>query len=727
MPPIAPSDIAFEGAGAVTQPITYPDLLIRRQQVISGTDEEKVRWIYSLYNKYHDFWRTDRERMIRNMRLFWGADYAQWPQYIVDRLRAEGRQAPTYNIVSDKVESMASMILKNDFDMKFEPMTGEIDSLTLEAQDIMYSDKELMDWDASKVDFLVKGITHVGCERMIVSDRYNPMGNVGYVSEDPFMLLRDPSWKSTDGRDLKSLFKFGYYDPDEIIDHYPNKSEEIKQHQEKILKEGPEFGPQDIYLNPYVDTRWGSKWLVIEWHHIREEERWWEYDLRNGTPFPETDVQGKQRYVEKNGLGDDEITWIKQKLNRYYVTSIIPALGYQFLLEDRLHEIQVDRLPFFFWGITRFNGQYRGLGDLLYDPQININKNEMDMADIRSRAARGSFFIDPEIVDGDPEKMQEIELNWNSAAARIWTEHGKLAEGKKYLLEIPTSHIPSDLVQNTDRMLFMADRLSKVQAAQQGRAESGQESGRLFQSKYEAGIISMGIINKTLMRHENDKAEAYLTQIKSTYAGPERQFARAGGGQPININQRMILETGEVGIRNNISRLPRHKIIITQSPKGIDVRTNKRIVNAELMKQSIDKPLISLVFFGNVYETIEASDDEKEEFKKALELEKSVAALRLANEATVLQVTMVQAQLQYQKMTGQEMDTRLIDSIASGGPKGTGKLSPGDVPPNISGKDELGPGGGRPLSAGNIDQLIGTPQQGKQEIQAIASRAGAVT
>ena len=108
-------------------------------------------------------------------------------------------------------------------------------------------------------------------------------------------------------------------------------------------------------------------------------------------------------------------------------------------------------------------------------------------------------------------------------------------------------------------------------------------------------------------------------------------------------------------------------------------------------------------------------DDEREEFDRAMELEKSVAALRLANEAATLQTAMAQAAAQYQQMTGQPLDMSIINNIVNAATSGS--PSSEDVPQQITTGLETG----GPPEAGSDEQLVGTPQQGRKDIEGIAA------
>jgi len=690
-----------------------PDGYVARPYITSFDREKKeplaaIQDIMLQKRRAEDYFYPDRERLVRNMRMYWATDYAQWPQYIVDRLRSQGRNAPSYNVTGNKVEALGGLLLKNQFDAKFEPKTGEVNSLTLRLQDMYLSDKELMDWDSSYKDFLINFLVTFGVEQMVVSDRHSPLGNIGFESVNPIMWMPDPNWKTPYPRDMRHCFKFGYLSAKEILDIFPDKRDELNQDLKLEDKYGEEYGEwrsPHSYLYKDLEGKWGSKHLVVEYHYLEPRRRTVEFNKREGVLFPEGDDVSKRQYAlgrPGGPLMPHEIMFIEQKKKVYRIQTAIPTLSDQFFFEDREHEIQIDRLPFFPAGVGRFNGQYRGIVDDLYDVQQNINKNEMDMTDIRQRAAKGAFFLDPEIVDQDPTEQEKIEAEWNNPGFRMWTKPGALSDtNARYIVEVPQTNIPGDLVQNTDRMWNLADRLSKQPAAADARTESGSESGRLFTAKYEAGLVAQGVMNKNLELHLNDKAEAYMLQSRITYAGVERSFPMAGGKGAFKVNE-FVEADGHIAIRNDISKLPRHQVIITQNPKGTTISAHNRVLNAEMMKTlGSNQGLLQVALMERIFDSLEVSEEEKEENRRMMEILKLRETMMVVNDIRTLEMNMKQTEKMLSQITGQPPTPLNMGGVET-------SKSPAVVPDQFT-----------PSVEGNTSTMIapmGTPQQTNEDI-----------
>lgn len=650
-------------------------------------DSELVYEINTKFKRKQEYFEPDRNRFLENARIYWGVDYGQYPYNVVQELLDQQRQAPTFNLMTQKMDGLRGQLLRNQFDVKYVPMRGDIDELTLALQDMYYSDKDDMNWDYSYDWFLRDFLIQNGWERMFVSTENTVLGNLAFTTENPINIFPDPGWVSMFPKDLRELDKAGFYHPEELKEIYPDKAhilEELRKFEfAGALRPFGDYGYHQIGI-PYkeLEARWGSKHLVIENHRMIYEIREWEYDTRTMTPFPETgykpgspeDIEFKKAYVEQNQIPSDRIKLIEEPNRRYHITTIVPSLSMDLVLEDRDSEIQIGRLPFFPLGPARFGSQYRGLADLMRDLQLNINKYIMMMEEILNKSARGGYFLDPDIVGNDDTKKKEVERDWNNPAARIWTEAGKSQGGlDRFMKEFPSHSVPSDLFSFHQLMHEYADKLSYQTPAAEGRTESAKESGKLFQSKFEASVITRGIIDRMLEMHWHDKAEAYMDQAKITYAGIPREFSRRDGKGKVTINQE-VNEEGRTLTLRDISRLQKHRIVLTPSKKGIDVRTNQRGLFAEL-KQTTQDPLIQYDYDGQIVSTFEMNDAQRAEIEEDIELAKTEARL-----AKMLSIRQMQ-----QAMGGPQQQQQPPAPQVTEGTPARGQLAQG-TPPRVEGQ-----------------------------------------
>jgi hypothetical protein len=195
--------------------------------------------------------------------------------------------------------------------------------------------------------------------------------------------------------------------------------------------------------------------------------------------------------------------------------------------------------------------------------------------------------------------------------------------------------------------LMLADWLSTMPAAMDSRTDSSAESGKLFQSKVQVGMISQKFGMKIYERHKREKAQAYPLQAKITHAGYPREFKRIGGKENLVVNQPGRDQFNRAVIINNISLMPEMTVVLTPSTTGLNVRQELRTQYAELLQYLQDPKdrLTKLLFMKNIIGTQDMPEDEKEEMKKAFDL-------LLMSESMALTIQFKTLEAQYSKMAG---------------------------------------------------------------------------
>jgi len=264
--------------------------------------------------------------------------------------------------------------------------------------------------------------------------------------------------------------------------------------------------------------------------------------------------------------------------------------------------------------------------DTLFDLQQSINKAVMDMQDIRARTAKGGGKVmDPSIFGNDKSKMDRFVAMGSLPGYAEFSEPNAFQGGKeKYILELPESKISQDHFAFFNSLFRMVDMLT-TPAATEGRGEGTRETGKLFQSKYEAGLIAHGDFLKAIEIHQWECATAYYNQARIQYKGSPRKFAGYGDKEPFIINQKM---NGEVV--DDIAKLPRCKVVITQSPKSLNMRSIQREMYGDMInhlpKDSVVMPYICM--YG-VLDTLDAETPQTIEAKRLLQKEKENAESKI--------------------------------------------------------------------------------------------------
>ena len=636
---------------------------------------ERSRWLFRQYERYKEYWKPELERATRNARMYWSVNFGQWPSYVVERLREQGRRPPTYPVIPDKIESLIGSFLANGFDMKYEPIDGQYSKLCLAIQDMYFSDKAAMDWESSEIQCLLNAHIMVGYERMVVSDCVDDFGNLAFESLNPLHVLKSPQWQSDFTRDLTDYFIWNYMTAEEIMNNpaYKHKSEILKQQYEKEKISGKDYGRFAGGTPEYATIRdkWQSQHEVIEFHYVKEVNRKYEYDLKNHCFFPETgfkmgsdeDRAVKMKYIQDLGLDQTQVTWLPQKKRIKYMEAIAPSLDRELFLASGKDMIQTNNVNLYPLSI-RFRGQDQGIVDRLYDIQQSINVGEMTEEDILQRSAKGAFFIDRALSGGDPELEQKIEQAWNDPGARIWVDEDStrnLPGGG--VVELPGTYLGADRTNWLARKYDASDRFSKVPAAQDSRTESSQESGRLFRYKLEVGQVGQKFLLKFYERHVRDKAEAYMLQAKITYAGYPRIFTSRDGKRQIEINTRVKDRvTGEQFVVDDISMLPRMKVTLVPSKKGVNLRNQLKTELVDMLQLLVNPQdaLMRSIVVGNLIMTADLSDDVRERMEKATSMAEMENAM-----AQGLRISQLKQQLQYKAKEQTQTPVQAPQRIAS--------------------------------------------------------------
>ena len=600
---------------------------------------ERIKFVTDMFERYEDYWAPEQKRIIQNQKMFWGVNFGQWPSYVVEELRNQGRRPPTYNIIGKKIQSQIGSFMANGFEVKYSPINGKVDSLTMKLHDMYYSDKHNLHWKVSERIALRDMFNVVGYERMYISDEYNEMGNIAWEPLFPTHVYLDPGWKSGFVKDIRNYFEFGYYTAKEIMEMYPKSSERIKEIKEREERDGINLGMfhGGVIIYQHTEEKWGDRHKLITFHHTVKKNRMWEYDLKNNCSFPETgykpqskeDIQAKTEYAQMMGLGPFDVTMRKQIKNEKRIEAICPALDSEAFLATGKDKIQTNNCNIYPIG-DYYNGQFKGTTDELYDIQVSFNKTEMNIDDIQMRTAKGAFMLDEALAGGDAQKMRAIEENWNNPAARIWVDEGStvdLGPGAG-IIQLPTSNPPADLFNTNNRRLDLADWLSMVPAAMDSRTESSSESGKLYQSKVQVGLIGQRYAMEIYESHMREKAKAYVKQAKLTYAGWPRMFTKAGLNESFWLNRRENVNGKRVVI-DDISKLPEMLVTLVPAKTGDNMRTELRGQYAEslqLLGDPADR-LARLAILSALYNTYELPEEQKEEIGLAFHILKTNEAL----------------------------------------------------------------------------------------------------
>ena len=629
----------------------------------SSTDSALVNWVYNEFQKAVDYFSTELERENISWKMYSGQEHGQWNPEAYSKLVKEGRHANQYNLIKNKVESLAGYFLNNLYDVDFVPVDGRYSDLTQLLKKLFYSDRELMSWNNSYLKFVIDYLIHCGTEEMIISTRYSPFGNIGFERVMPGHLIVDPTWVTDCGWDLKIVWKVAYLDAQQIKQRYSVDEDVIDAQINLINMTGQQYIGGDFEVgnipNKDLNTSYGTKWRVIEQHEIRREKKEIEVVMdQDGTvhEVPDIDNDAKREWAILNQI-DFSAGVMSRKIdvNNYYRTSTCRELLPTVVLEEVKPIIQIGRLPFFRKSSARINGRDSGLVEVLMDVQQTINKRESLIDAMIANSASGAKMIDPSIVGNDVEALKELKLNYNNPSYTGLSKPGEIASGRKHVEEFPRTQFPQDMINELNRMWEVADRISKSPAAWDARNEGSNINGVLFARMSKQAEVNSTVQMMGLESHWHDKGEAYMLLSKLLYAGIYREFKDAGAKEDnnptIKVNDTQNTQDGKQVTLNDISKLPRHKVIVSQSPQGVNNRETDRELNSELLRVIPGQnPVSRALAVRNVMKTLPTSTQERKEFEAAASIEFELAMSSATAQVSQFKAQQAQAEAQVAQM-----------------------------------------------------------------------------
>lgn len=619
------------------------------------TKNEKISWIEDEFNSALEFEQDSSEDNSDAWQLYSGFDDGQWPEDIKSQLNDEGRNPFQGNFIRTKVDGLAGGLIKNYLDMDFEPVNGEYQHLTRLAKELFHIDKDVMRWDAAYKDLAIDGVVFLAIGELYISDRIDPLGNIGFRRIMPGHIILDPHWLSNDSRDLKRLWKVGYLTAEEIKQKYKTVDKELDVIMALQQRSSTDFDNGDTsegYPHYNLASDYGSKFRVIEYHHMQKEKKTVEIYLNALGEFvvvPNTgDNEFKQKWAEINQV-DLENDPIKKTIEQdiYYVSTIAPQLNRTLLLEDRRSNIQIGRLPFFPWSAGRINGRNSGIPMLLKSVQQTYNKRESLLDSMIASSANGAMAMDPNIVDGNEGMKQAIEKNWNVPNFKFWTAPGAIESGKGMFQELPKGTPDYRIVEELNRMIALSDRLSKQPAVMEGRSEGSEDRSGILNARKQMQVeVTQATLTKSVEYWWDEIGEGYLLLAKQLYSGAYREMKVPGEDRTIELNKPVITPSGEE-IMNDFSQLPRSRVIVTQSPEGATIKDKDRAINVEILRViGPENPVSRAQAVRNVMGTLNGTKAERKRFEQTSEIEMALAMERAKTETLQLQAAQMQIQAQ---------------------------------------------------------------------------------
>lgn len=612
-----------------------------------GSELERTRYVEGQFRRALDASRAKRDRLYQNLALYFGD---QLPADAVDKAVKEARELVVYNLAKRKVQGLVGSMLQNNFQINYTTIDNKFNRLVASVQDMLLADQNSGNWDWQLCQGLTLGMISECVFEITTSTRESPLGNIIIECTQAGAVITDPNWRTNMSADMIECFKQAYLPPSRILELFPEAEDSIKAALFERIRLGREYQDQlssgnrelwnathgldaanknqDYRYNENPQTELSGDYQVLQYFYLEPTKSVKVVDFQTGLEFPDGPPEYQREWMTAMGISPDFVKEVSYSRKVLKVMTIIPGLQRWMdrPVEDKAHELQIGRMPFFPWSPDRINGDTRGIIDVVKDLQTTLNKRENLINNIIENSANGAAAVDPAIVDNDPVMKQIIEQNWSNPKFKFWTSNGVLQAGKNFFAQIPKSQPPNEVFAQINHLWEALDRVIPVNAAADGRTESSQESGVLFSMKQQAVIVAQTTLIRGFMSVLTEIGDAYFRAAKSYYSNVERTFQKPDGST-FKINEIIPLPTGDIGIKNDISTLQNLRTLVKMGPDSPSSRFSRRLVYLDLMKMIPANSPLGVQTQLSMLETLDLPEEEAEKLRVAGEknLELAVA------------------------------------------------------------------------------------------------------
>lgn len=644
----------------------------KKRVTIPDDADRSVVQVYRNWENAQEYHARRTRRSIENWRMYWAHDpelgLGQWPEKVASRMVAEQRQLTQYNITNTLVDTIAGGIMKSPFHPKYYPVNDQITSLTRAITQASYSDKELMDWDAAFFEMIRAGLIQEGVVKIGISTEFSRLGNIKFESCLPNSVFHDPNWRTWSSKDCRRCWKETWMEAEVAAEIYPKHRALFEAEIERTNRFGPEYGPNEgvtAYSNT-SDNRWGSQLRFIEQYEMKAIKKTIEYVVT---------VDKKTRQAREEVIPDnlnspaEKIAWLNENVpdwqpdyvferevmeQRCFVTTIAPDISWNIVIEHGETEIQIGRLPFFWWAASRANGESRSIVDSIKDAQQTLNYWEsMITYKLQIEGGGGAQLVDPSKFK-DNNEAQRYKKDRNNPAESFEVKPNALEGGASQIADgVYKSTFPNEVYQHLNHIIdVLIPYISKVNPSVRGQKEGPSDSGRLFELMKIQSDQQLYTIHYGLRILYNEIYEAYLMQASRTYAAERlpRVFGVDGGKEKVILNERIELPDGSILIKNDTSRLKdiRHKVIVSESEASPTQRLADLRSISQLL-QSIDpnaKPATMSYLINKATGLVDIMDNDEDqaELKRIGDKEVALAIERIDSEIAKLQAERMKAE-----------------------------------------------------------------------------------
>ena len=549
----------------------------------------QVQKIVSIYEILREKWAIFRAEALRNYEYVIGE---QIDEAIKRELKSENRPAMVFNLVQNKIVTIAGLLESNTSYMRAIPV-NEGDSVLADLHTQLVSDWAMK--NCGGVREITKAAIDAAIGRIGWTNNYwtttnDPSGKWITESYDPFMVMFDPDARKKDQSDWRYLTVSGFYTAEEIIGIYSEDLDEetIQEIKDNDLRIGGVrsrgknlptgwvdrlwSGIQDMVdlrqrkvnatsdytisaLNDLVDSRTG-RYRVIEFHDRRSVMRHAIYNsrTREQVVIPQkTTQETEEAYSARrasqlstanlmSGGGFKERTFVTEQL---WITAVAPWLLPRAVLLEKEYPVQGKGFqfkPIFCYDFHPDITKTQSLIDVLIDPQDSYNQRRMSFLEWIMNA------VNPDWYAPENSITPAMQPDWSSrkrGKIKFYRPIGGLQPEREHpMAEASSLKVFSD----EDRDL--AETLTGITPNTQGLSENTNESGILFAQKVQRAMTALSFFFGNLhasMREIFNYTDANL-QVFMTLPRKIRVWKNPTDPQWMQVNQHTIN-----GVQNDVS------------------------------------------------------------------------------------------------------------------------------------------------------------------------------
>lgn len=598
--------------------------------------------------------QKQRDRLFENIKMYAPVEGSSWDSASYNRLVNEGRHPVNIDIASRKIETLAGSIRSEKWDFDYQPISLADQPILKNIKWLYFRDKEQYNYVDSENHCLVRGLLHSATEEIDVRYDICPTGAIAFHCNQPGMVLKDPHYLSDDLKDWRRGIKHGWFTAQEMIDKWESNDPFIRQQARMDKIHGESYGRlENVDTFQNAPSRWGSKYQVIEYRWLEEE---------NSTRLVGFDVDGKlvefppelkkrnevQKYMEVNGvLGWRSIREVPYYKRTLKVAVICPSISTSAILYKGDHHIQCGFLGWFPFSACREVGVDKGIMDALKDVQRTFNYRHAKVDDILASGTCGQKVVDVTRLANGLRDLDDLRQNATRPDYMMAVE----GDPKAVVSAMPHGEVPQSVWNSITELLGLFDRVSPVTPALEGTGPK-EESGVLFELRHAVTKLGTLLLYDNWRGHLGNKAEAWYNQARITYKDQMLRAKNRDTNEVVQFNGSQYGVKGNKITRssvNSIADLPRARVYVTLRRDSPTERVAERSMLFDMTKilsahPELFKEQIRLLT-NRFMSTVELDPEEKQQLEQFKMLQSVRDVLALMAEIENLKATGMQAQV----------------------------------------------------------------------------------